>query len=250
MTALARLLVAAVALVAAVVIAGCGGDGDTTTVTVGSTSTTSTDSGSTTGGQGDSQPVSVPAEDGSFDARAIYENASPGVVTVISVFDNASGGIFGGAGGGGSAGGQGSGFVISGDGEILTNAHVVTDAETTGTTGRPLHEASEIYVQFADRNQVQADVVGFDPFADVALLKVDPADLDLQHLDQLLEVLVATRVLVEAEPARGAHDVAAVEGSDPEPLERALHAIADRVEADLLDEDPEEVLVHQLSDLS
>jgi S1-C subfamily serine protease len=109
------------------------------------------------------------------------------VVTVVSVFKSTSTSpnIFN-PGGGGSAPpgaeGQGSGFVISDDGEILTNAHVVTDAETTGTPNRPLHEADEIYVQFADRNQVTADVVGFDPFADVALLKVDPEGLDLHPL--------------------------------------------------------------------
>jgi len=174
-----RAALATLVLAAAVIVGGCGSGDETTTVTVGSSSTTST---TETSGGGDSQPVSVPSQDGSFDARAIYEAASPGVVTVISVFDNAGGGIFGGGGGGGSAGGQGSGFVISDDGEILTNAHVVTDAETTGGTGRPLHEASEIFVQFADRNQVEADVVGFDPFADVALLKVDPSDLDLKPL--------------------------------------------------------------------
>ena len=72
--------------------------------------------------------------------------------------------------------------MISDDGEILTNAHVVTDASSTGTPTRPLHEAKEIYVQFADRNQVEADVVGFDPFSDVALLKVDPDGLDLNPL--------------------------------------------------------------------
>ena len=38
-----------------------------------------------------------------------------------------------------------------------------------------------------------------------------------EHLDQLFEVLVALRVLVEAEPLRRAHDVAAVEGRDPQP---------------------------------
>ena len=174
-----RAALAAAVLAAGVLAAGCGSGDETTTVTVGSGSTTSTTS---TEDSGNSQPVSVPSTDGSFDAREIYEAASPGVVTVISVFENAGAGIFGGGGAGGSAGGQGSGFVISDDGEILTNAHVVTDAETTGGTGRPLHEASEIYVQFADRNQVEADVVGFDPFADVALLKVDPDDLDLKPL--------------------------------------------------------------------
>ena len=98
---------------------------------------------------------------------------------MISVFGDSGASIFGGGGGGA---GQGSGFVISKEGEILTNAHVVTDAETTGTPTRPLHEANEIYVQFADHNQVEAKVVGFDPFADVALLKVDPEGIDMQPL--------------------------------------------------------------------
>ena len=46
----------------------------------------------------------------------------------------------------------------------------------------PIHEAKEVYVQFADRNQVAASIVGFDPQADVALLKVDPNGLDLHPL--------------------------------------------------------------------
>jgi S1-C subfamily serine protease len=167
-----RLLAAVVVAAAALAAAGCGSGSDSTTTVTAASSTTT--------GQGDTQRVAIPAANGGFDARAIYENASPGVVTVISVFDNpGTGGIFG---GGGAAGGQGSGFVISSDGEILTNAHVVTDATTTGSSTRPLHEANQIFVQFADRNQVSAEVVGFDPFADVALLKVDPDGLDLQPL--------------------------------------------------------------------
>ncbi len=170
------------ALLAALVLAACGGSGSST-VTVGA-------SGSeTTTTSGDAQRVVIQAENGAFDPHAIYAAAAPGVVTVVSIFKGSSTtpNIFNpGGGDGGSAPpgaeGQGSGFVISDDGEILTNAHVVTDAETTGTPNRPLHEADEIYVQFADRNQVTADVVGFDPFADVALLKVDPDGLDLHPL--------------------------------------------------------------------
>ena len=173
MSWLARPLAALVALVAtAAIAAGCGSNGDeTTTVTAASSTTTAEDDGS--------QRVVIEAEDGAFDASAIYEAVSPGVVTVISVFGDTGPAVFGGGGGGG---GQGSGFVISDDGEILTNAHVVTDAATTGSPTRPLHEATETFIQFADRNQVEAEIVGFDPFADVALLKVDPEGLDLQPL--------------------------------------------------------------------
>jgi S1-C subfamily serine protease len=70
--------------------------------------------------------------------------------------------------------------VISDNGEIATNAHVVTDADSGG--GGPIHEAKEVYVEFGDRNRVRAEIVGFDPNADVALLKVDPAGLDLKPL--------------------------------------------------------------------
>jgi S1-C subfamily serine protease len=167
-----RLFAAALA-VAALLAAGCGSNGsETTTVTAAQSTTTTGDDGS--------QRVVIEAEEGAFDARAIYEAASPGVVTVTSVFGDSGPVVLGGGDGGG--GGQGSGFVISEEGEILTNAHVVTDAATTGTPTRPLHEATEIYIQFADRNQVEGEIIGFDPFSDVALLKVDPEGLDLQPL--------------------------------------------------------------------
>ena len=57
---------------------------------------------------------------------------------------------------------------------------MVTDGSAGGG---PIREAKEVYVQFADRNQVPADIVGFDPHADVALLKVDPDGLDLRPLE-------------------------------------------------------------------
>ena len=48
--------------------------------------------------------------------------------------------------------------------------------------GKRIHKAGEVYVQFADGNQVAAKVLGFDPNADVGLLKVDPKGLDLVPL--------------------------------------------------------------------
>ncbi len=100
-----------------------------------------------------------------FNAAEVYREASPGVVTIRSIFDSA----------GGAA--EGSGFVLDEDGEIVTNAHVVTD-ESSGSR-RP---ADEVFVEFSDRNVVPAEILGFDPFVDVALLKVDPAGLPLAPL--------------------------------------------------------------------
>ena len=109
---------------------------------------------------------------GAFDPAAIYDRLSPGVVTILSIFDS-----------GGSVledegeGGQGSGFVIDGDGYIATNAHVVTTERRNGTA-----RADDVYVEFSDGNRVAADIVGDDPNADVALIKVDPAGLSLTPL--------------------------------------------------------------------
>jgi S1-C subfamily serine protease len=103
-----------------------------------------------------------------FDPEGIYRREAPGVVTIISA---------GLAGAGGQGAGQGSGFVISEDGEVATNAHVVTSGG-----GRAIRKAQNVYVRFQDANQVPARIVGFDPFADVALLKIDPAGLTLRPL--------------------------------------------------------------------
>jgi S1-C subfamily serine protease len=126
--------------------------------------------------------VVVDAEEGAFDAKSIFESASPGVVTVTSIFEGDSlSGLFGGGGGAGPPAGQGAGFVVSNEGEIVTNAHVVTDAQASGPND-DLDPAKEVYVQFPDRNQVAAEIVGFDAFADVALIRVEPDGLDLHPL--------------------------------------------------------------------
>jgi S1-C subfamily serine protease len=161
---LARTGVAAVAAVAALALWACGDDEETA-----STTTSTPEVGR--------ERVVVQASNGAFNPQAVYDKAAPGVVTVLSVFGGEQSGLLG----GGRAAGQGSGFVVSEEGEVVTNAHVVTDAEATG--GGPINEAREVYVQFSDRNQVPAEIVGFDPFYDVALLKVDPEGLELTPLE-------------------------------------------------------------------
>ena len=174
MSAMAARASALLLVLGALVLGACADDDDATTTVVGPGTTTT----ATTSSAGDSRQLAAEAGGGAFDARAIYERAAPGVVTVISYLDGSTPSVFGGGGGEG----QGSGFVISDDGEIMTNAHVVTDAATTGRQTAPLHEAKQIFVQFANQNQVEAEIVGFDPFADVALLKVEPDGLDLHPL--------------------------------------------------------------------
>ncbi len=60
--------------------------------------------------------------------------------------------------------GQGSGFIVSADGYILTNAHVVADAD-------------EVTVRMTDRREYAAKVVGLDKNTDVAVLKIEGKNL-------------------------------------------------------------------------
>ncbi len=101
-----------------------------------------------------------------FDAGAVYRARIAGVVTISSVLP--AGGEIG-----------GSGFVVSGDGLILTNAHVVTNSGDTGVQPSGVHQAQHVYVQFSNEDKVEARVVGYDLFDDVALVRVDPGGLTL-----------------------------------------------------------------------
>ena len=163
---------AALAALGAAIIAaagGCGGgDGQGSATVV--TQTAPAASGA--------EKVVVQASKGAFSPEAIYRTVSPGVVTILAITPSTGAESI--LGGGGGAG-QGSGFVISKDGEILTNAHVVTSGGKAAGGG-PVREASKIFVEFADRNRVEAEIVGVDPDSDVALIKVDPEGLSFTPL--------------------------------------------------------------------
>ncbi|CAN5576182.1 trypsin-like peptidase domain-containing protein [soil metagenome] len=156
-----RAAAAAAAVVAlAIGIAACGGDGqEGTTAESGSAEPATT------------EQVVVQAAGGDFNPAEIFEKDGPGVVTIIS--------IFGGAGdspleAGGA--GQGSGFVVSKEGEIVTNTHVIATGGSGNGGGEP-KPAEQVFVEFSDRDRVPAEIVGFDPDADLALLKVDPDEV-------------------------------------------------------------------------
>jgi S1-C subfamily serine protease len=153
-------------LLLTLLLAACGDD-DSSSATTGATTTTTE---AATSGAGKLPSVGSSPD---FDPQAIYAHAAPSVVTILSVIGDPQDPT--------SQAGQGSGFVVSDDGEIVTNAHVVTDATEAGG-GQPINEADEVYVEFGDRNQVPAEIIGTDLNADVALIKVDPDGLDLKPI--------------------------------------------------------------------
>jgi serine protease Do len=81
----------------------------------------------------------------------------------------------------------GSGFVLSEDGFILTNHHVIRDAE-------------EIIVRFSDRTELEAELLGSDERSDVALLKVDATGLKAVKLGNSNELQVGEWVLAIGSP--------------------------------------------------
>jgi S1-C subfamily serine protease len=135
-------------------LAGCGAEGESSSSTGGSPAKVST---------APEPEVVIQASSPGFDATRVYEEASPGVVTIRSVF--------------GSNAAEGSGFVLNAKGEIVTNAHVITD-ESSGDR----EPAEQVYIEFSDRNVVPAEIIGFDPFVDVALLQIEPNGFDLHPL--------------------------------------------------------------------
>src|SRR3954452_967067 len=98
-----------------------------------------------------------------FDPSRIYSLRAPGVVTIYATSGN---------GGQAAQEAQGSGFVVSPKGYILTNSHVITNA---GEGDGKISAADKLYVEFQDRDRVSATVVGWDIYDDVGLIKVSPA---------------------------------------------------------------------------
>jgi serine protease Do len=143
--------------------------------------------------------------------RAIVQRQGPAVVGVTvsglhnvtasdgpSVEDDPFFGFFRGlpgfrmppGGGGGGAmpfRGQGSGFIVSADGLVLTNAHVVRDAKN-------------VTVKLSDRREFAAKVLGSDPATDIAVLKIDAKGLPTVTLGDASAVQVGDWVLAIGAP--------------------------------------------------
>ncbi|NJD86959.1 MAG: Do family serine endopeptidase [Betaproteobacteria bacterium] len=92
--------------------------------------------------------------------------------------------------------GLGSGFVISADGYIVTNAHVIDNAEA-------------IYVRFTDKREMKARVIGADKRSDVALVKVEATGLPFLKLGDSTNMRVGEWVVAIGSPFGFANSVTA-----------------------------------------
>lgn len=83
--------------------------------------------------------------------------------------------------------GEGSGFIVRSDGVILTNAHVISDAE-------------EVVVKLTDRREFRAKVLGADKLTDIAVLKIDAGNLPAVKLASPTPLQVGEWVLAIGSP--------------------------------------------------
>jgi len=88
----------------------------------------------------------------------------------------------------------GSGFIIDSDGYVITNNHVVRDAD-------------EIIVRLSDRRELKAKLVGTDPRSDVALLKLDATDLPVVKIGNSDKLKVGEWVMAIGSPFGFDHSV-------------------------------------------
>lgn len=84
-------------------------------------------------------------------------------------------------------GGLGSGFIVSEDGYILTNNHVVG-------------EADELTVELSDNRKFEAEIVGTDPYTDVAVIKIDGSGLPVARLGESASIQIGEWVLAMGNP--------------------------------------------------
>jgi serine protease Do len=83
--------------------------------------------------------------------------------------------------------GMGSGFIVSPDGVILTNAHVVKDA-------------NEVTVKLTDRREYRAKVLGSDPKTDIAVIKIDARNLPVVKIGDAKALRTGEWVLAIGSP--------------------------------------------------
>lgn len=117
--------------------------------------------------------------DGRYTVEGVYEAVSPSIVTIEAYTE---GDAF-------SAFGQGSGIIMSSDGYIITNAHVVEQATLA------------IKVRLKSGTEYSATLIGSDIKSDIAVIKIDAKDLPAAQFGDSDKVTVGEQVVAIGSPA-------------------------------------------------
>ena len=141
---------------------------------------------------------------GRLDVKAVLAAVAP---TVVQIEVSSEDGIFG--------GGQGTGFIISSDGQVVTNAHVVEGA-------------ASINVMLSDGTVKTAELVQQDPTRDLAVLQIEGENLPAARLGRSAEVEVGDEVLAIGN-ALGLGDTPSVTTGIVSALERELQLSGNRL---------------------
>jgi len=142
--------------------------------------------------------------DGRLDVKAVLAAVAP---TVVQIEIETGDGVFG--------GGQGTGFIISSEGQVVTNAHVVENA-------------TEIQVMLYDGSVLEAELVQQDPTRDLAVLQIEGEDLPAARLGLSADVEVGDEVLAIGN-ALGLGDTPTVTTGIVSALERELQLSGSRL---------------------
>lgn len=118
-------------------------------------------------------------EDGRYTVEGVFEAVSPSIVTIESFSEESA---F-------SAYGQGSGIIMSSDGYILTNAHVIADASLA------------IRVRLKDGTEYNATVIGSDIKSDIAVIKIGASDLPAAQFGDSDAICHGEQVVAIGSPA-------------------------------------------------
>ena len=117
--------------------------------------------------------------DGRYTVEGVYEAVSPSIVTIEAFTEESAFAAYG----------QGSGIIMSKDGYIITNAHVIEQANLA------------IKVRLKDGTEYSATVVGSDVKSDIAVIKVEAKDLPAAQFGNSDEVSQGEQVVAIGSPA-------------------------------------------------
>lgn len=123
----------------------------------------------------------IPEKDDAKTAEQIYQEIAPSIVGVVTY--NPSAGLIS------SATGQGSGIIISEDGYVVTNAHVIGNSNKYNVT-----------VVTSDHKEFTAKIIGFDTRTDLAVLKIDASGLKSAEFGNSDQLSVGASVLAIGNP--------------------------------------------------